>query len=317
MAREQQSTTPSGAGARGASQLSALDTEGSNPASADLDRMSALKIAQVMNAEDARVAAAVHAELPAIARAMELIAERLGAGGRLIYAGAGTSGRLGALDALECSPTFGVSPDLIVGCIAGGTFALDQAAEDLEDSAEAGDSDLARMGILAADVVVAITASGRTPYALGAVARAGAVGAATIGLACNAETPLSQRVDVMIAPIVGPEVLAGSTRLKAGTAQKMVLNMLSTGAMALLGKVYGNQMVDVRPTNEKLHARALGILRQATGLDGGAASTLLDACDGEVRTAIVAGRLALDPDSARARLAAHGQHIRAALDAQP
>jgi N-acetylmuramic acid 6-phosphate etherase len=248
---------------------------------------------------------------------MELIADRLRAGGRLIYAGAGTSGRLGALDALECPPTFGVSPDLVVGCVAGGTFALDQAAEDFEDSAEAGDADLARLGICAADVVVAITASGRTPYALGAVARARAVGAAIIGLACNAATPLSQHVEVMIAPIVGPEVLAGSTRLKAGTAQKMVLNMLSTGAMALLGKTFGNQMVDVRPTNEKLRARALSIVRQATGLETDAAATLLDACDGEVRTAIVAGRLGLNPQIARTRLAEHGQNIRAALDAHP
>lgn len=297
--------------------LGALGTEGSNPASAALDRMSALEIAQLMNAEDARIAAAVQRELPAIARAMELIADRLRAGGRLIYAGAGTSGRLGALDALECPPTFGVAPDLVVGCVAGGTFALDHAAEDLEDSAAAGEADLTRLGLRDADALVAITASGRTPYALGAVARAQAVGAATIGLACNAETPLSQRVEVMIAPIVGAEVLAGSTRLKAGTAQKMVLNMLSTGVMTLLGKTFGNQMVDVRPTNAKLRARALGIVRQATGLEADAAATLLDVCGGEVRTAIVAGRLSLDPQTARARLAAHAHHIRAALDAQP
>ncbi|MFI5272898.1 MAG: N-acetylmuramic acid 6-phosphate etherase [Ktedonobacterales bacterium] len=296
-------------------QLSALPTEQADPATADIDRMSALDIARAMNAADATVAAAVAAELPAIAAAIAAIAARLRRGGRLIYAGAGTSGRLGALDALECAPTFNVAPEQVVGCIAGGTFALGQAAEDAEDDALAGAADLERLGIGPRDVLVGITASGRTPYVLGAVARARQAQALTVGLACNAETPLARQVAISIAPQVGAEVIAGSTRLKAGTAQKMVLNMLSTGVMIVLGKTYGNLMVDVVATNEKLRERALSIVRQAAGVERAAAVTLLDACDGEVKTAIVVARTGLAPDRARERLAAHGGVLRAALDA--
>ncbi len=298
----------------GGNPLSALPTEQTNSASAAIDQMTPLQIVQLMNAEDATVAEAVKRELPAIAAAVEAIAGRLRAGGRLIYLGAGTSGRLGALDAAECPPTFDVSPAMIVGQIAGGSFALTQSAEDLEDSADAGLADVERLGLRAGDVLVGITASGRTPYVLGAVAAARAAGALVIGLACNDRTPMHARVDIMIAPNVGPEVIAGSTRLKAGTAQKMVLNMLSTGAMVLLGKTFGNLMVDVRATNQKLHERSLTILRQATGLPRDDCEERLAAANGELKTAILAARAHLSPNEARERLARHGQVLRAALE---
>jgi N-acetylmuramic acid 6-phosphate etherase len=296
-------------------QLGSLATERVNPRTAELDRMGPLEIVRAMNAEDATVAGAVAAELPRVAEAIEAIAGRLREGGRLIYVGAGTSGRLGALDAVECPPTFGVPQDRIVGCIAGGTFALGLAAEDFEDEAEAGQADLTRLGVGPADAVVSISASGRTPYALGAAACARARGALTVGLACNRETALSRAVDIMIAPLVGPEVIAGSTRLKAGTAQKMVLNMLSTGVMVLLDKTYGNLMVDVHATNAKLRARAAAILRQATGLDAERAAALLGDCDGELKTAILAARAGIPPEAARARLAAADGSLRGALEA--
>ena len=296
------------------SALSALPTEQINSASAGIDRMSPSEIVRLMNAEDAGVAAAVARELPAIAAAVEAIAGRLRQGGRLIYLGAGTSGRLGALDAVECPPTFGIDPGQIIGGIAGGSFALTQSAEDLEDSVEAGREDVERLGIGPADALVGITASGRTPYVLGAVAAARTAGALIIGLACNAPSPLHEQADIMIAPAVGPEVIAGSTRLKAGTAQKMVLNMLSTGAMVLLGKTFGNLMVDVRATNGKLHERALTILRQATGLPRGVCEERLAAADGELKTAILAARANLAAEEARARLARHGDVLRAALE---
>lgn len=294
-----------------------LASEQTNAASAAIDRMSALEVVQVMNAEDARVAAAVAAELPHIARTIEEIAARLRQGGRLIYAGAGTSGRLGALDAVECPPTFNVSPDMIVGCIAGGTFAWTTAIEDAEDRADLGEADVVQLGVGERDIVVGITASGRTPYVLGATSEAKKRGALTVGIACNANTPLEQQADIMIAPIVGPEVITGSTRLKAGTAQKMILNMLSTGTMILLGKTYGNLMVDVQATNTKLRQRALTIVCLATDLDAEAAESLLAACDGEVKTAIVAAHAGTTAESARALLAAHGGILRAALEAAP
>ncbi len=294
-----------------------LATEQINQATRDIDRMTPLEMAQAMNAEDARVASAVHQTLPQIAQAIEAIAARLRRGGRLIYMGAGTSGRLGALDASECPPTFNVPPDMIVGCMAGGPSALTRAMEDQEDSAEAGQADAARLNLTEADALVGITASGRTRYVLGAIAYAKERGALTIGLACNADTPLEQQVEIMIAPIVGPEVISGSTRLKAGTAQKMALNMLSTGAMILLGKTFGNLMVDVQPTNRKLRQRAIGIVCQATGLEPDAAEALLAASGDEVKTAILSARANLPPEQARAQLAAHGGVLRAALEARP
>jgi N-acetylmuramic acid 6-phosphate etherase len=296
--------------------LSGLDTEKVNPATIEIDRMSPLEIVQVINDEDAKVAQAIKRVLPQIARAIEEIATRLRRGGRLVYCGAGTSGRLGALDASECPPTFNVPQEMVIACIAGGLQAQGQAYEDLEDSSEAGQTDAARVGVGEMDVVIGITASGRTPYVRGAIAYAKERGALTIGLACNANTPLEQEVEIMIAPVVGPEVITGSTRLKAGTAQKMVLNMLSTGTMILLGKTLGNLMVDVQATNYKLQQRALSIVRQATGLNEDAARTLVEASGGEVKTAILVGRANIPPEQARERLAAHGYVLRAALDAR-
>jgi N-acetylmuramic acid 6-phosphate etherase len=294
--------------------FSALETEKINPATSEIDRMSPLEIVQVINAEDAKVAEAVRQELPHIARAIEEIAARMRRGGRLLYFGAGTSGRLGALDASECPPTFNLPPEMVIGSVAGGPIALTLAVEDLEDSAEAGTADAERLGVTKTDTLVGIAASGRTPYVLGAIARAKEVGALTIGLACNRNTPLEKAVEIMIAPVVGPEVITGSTRLKAGTAQKMVLNMLSTGAMILLGKTFGNLMVDVQATNQKLHRRAISIVRQATGVDEDAAEGLLSVSGGEVKTAIMVGRTGIEPELARKQLEAHAGVLRAALE---
>lgn len=291
-----------------------LETEQSNPATAEIDRMTPLEIVQAMNAEDAGVAAAVARELPQVARAIEAIAGRLRGGGRLIYMGAGTSGRLGVLDAVECPPTFNVPPDLVVGRVAGGSFALTTAAEDSEDSADAGETDVRELAVGAGDAVVGIAASGRTPYVLSAVAYAKQQGALTIGLACNADTPLAGLADISIAPVVGPEVVTGSTRLKAGTAQKMVLNMLSTGTMVLLGKTFGNLMVDVRATNAKLRRRAVEIVSRVTARDTMAAAELLHTCGDEVKTAIVVGRMDVTPARARELLTVSGGVLRAALD---
>lgn len=296
--------------------LNVLDTEKANPATGEIDRMSPLEIARVINAEDEKVALAVRQVLPQIGRAMEQIAARLRSGGRLIYAGAGTSGRLGALDASECPPTFNLAPDVVMASLAGGPTAFGRAHEDLEDSEEAGRADLEVFGVTDRDVVVGITASGRTPYARGAIACARERGALTIGIVCNVNSPLEQEVDIIIAPVVGPEVIAGSTRLKAGTAQKMVLNMLSTGAMVLLGKTFGNLMVDVQTTNYKLRQRALSIVRQATGLDAEAAESLLASAGDDVKTAILMARAQISSEQARARLAAHDNVLRAALEAE-
>ncbi len=298
------------------SDLSGLETERRNPASARIDAMSALEIARTMNAEDAMVAGAVARELPRIARAIEEIAARLRQGGRLIYIGAGTSGRLGVLDASECPPTFSTPPEMVVGVIAGGSAALIRSVEGAEDDPAQGRADVEGLGIGAADALVGIAASGRTPYVLGAVESTKERGALTIGLTCNAATPLHDRCDITIAPVVGPEVIAGSTRLKAGTAQKMVLNMLSTGAMILLGKTYGNLMVDVQPTNTKLRKRAITIVQEATGLSEPAAASLLATANDEVKTAIVAALAGVPPDISRQRLAAAGGIVRAALEIQ-
>jgi N-acetylmuramic acid 6-phosphate etherase len=294
-------------------ELGELATEELNPASADIDCLSPLAIVQLMNAEDAKVARAVEAEVPRIAAAVEGIAARLRRGGRLIYLGAGTSGRLGVLDASECPPTFSTPPDLVVGWIAGGPRALTHAVEEVEDDAGAGRVDVERLGVGERDAVVGITASGRTPYVLGAIAAANERGALTVGLACNRDSALAELVAIMIAPVVGPEVIAGSTRLKAGTAQKMVLNMLSTGTMILLGKTYGNLMVDLRATNTKLRRRAIRIVQAATDLDERTAAALLQASGGEAKTAIVAARAGIAPPAARLRLDEAGGSVRAAL----
>src|SRR5207248_191158 len=295
--------------------LGVLDTEKVNPSSMEIDRMNPLEIVQAMNAEDERVAQAVKLVLPQIALSIKEIAARLRRNGRLIYIGAGTSGRLGALDASECPPTFNIPSNMVISCIAGGQQAVDKAHEDLEDSWEAGRNDLVSLDISEADVVIGVTASGRTPYVRGAIAYARESGALTIGLACNANAPLEKEVEIMITPVVGPEVISGSTRLKAGTAQKMVLNMLSTGTMILLGKTFGNLMVDVQATNNKLQQRALSIVRHVTELDQDAARALLEISGGEVKTAILVSRANISPQQARERLAAHDFILQAALEA--
>jgi len=290
-----------------------LQTEARNPASAGLDELSAYQFVRLMAAEDAKVAAAVETQAAAIARAVEVIAERMKGGGRLVYVGAGTSGRLGVLDASECPPTFNAPPGLVVGVIAGGPTALTRAVEGAEDHPETAAADLAAVQLSAADVLVGIATSGRTPYVLGAVEFAKQLGAFTVGLSCNADSELIPRVDLAITPVVGPEVLSGSTRLKAGTATKLVLNMLSTGVMVRLGKTFGNLMVDLRATNDKLRYRTNRIVREATGLDCDAADALLANCGGELKTALVAQLAGLSPDGARQRLTAVGGRVRAAV----
>jgi len=294
--------------------LDALPTEARNPASKDLDRLSTEELVRLINAEDATVAAAVAREAPAIAAAIEVIAERMARGGRLVYVGAGTSGRLGVLDAAECPPTFNADPGQVVGLIAGGREALARAVEGAEDSAEAGAADLRAIGLGADDAVVGIAASGRTPYVLGALDHARSVGAATIAFACNAQAEARHHADLGILPEVGPEVLTGSTRMKAGTATKMVLNMLSTGAMVRLGKTWGNLMVDVQATNEKLVERSLHIVQAITGCDREEARSALERSGGDVKTAAVSQALGLDPGAARAKLAAAGGRLHRLLD---
>jgi N-acetylmuramic acid 6-phosphate etherase len=290
------------------------ETERRNERSATIDQRSALDIVRLMNDEDATVAAAVRKELPQIAQAIEAIADRLRQGGRLIYIGAGTSGRLGVLDASECPPTFSTPPDLVIGRIAGGDRALRHSIENAEDSEELGRAEIEDLQVTPTDAVVGIAASGRTPYVLAAMEAAKARGALTIGLACNAESPLEARVEIMIAPVVGPEVIAGSTRLKAGTAQKMVLNMLSTGTMILLGKTYGNLMVDFNPSNTKLRRRAVRIVEAATGLPEVEAGELLRRSDNETKVAIVAALAGVEPDAARRRLIAARGIVRQAVE---
>ncbi|MBL8813954.1 MAG: N-acetylmuramic acid 6-phosphate etherase [Planctomycetaceae bacterium] len=290
-------------------------TEARNSATSEIDRLSPLQIAAVMAAEDAKVAAAVAAEKMAIGRAIDGITERMQAGGRLIYQGAGTSGRLGVLDASECPPTFSVPHGLVIGVIAGGRDALTNAIEGAEDNRAAGAQDLAALNLTSLDTVVGIATSGRTPYVLGGIEYARRTGCLTIGIACNEGSILGQMVDIMIAPIVGPEVITGSTRLKAGTATKLVLNMLSTGTMIRLGKTYGNLMVDLRASNEKLKDRSIRIVAELTGLDKSSASELLGRCNSEVKTAIVTHKRSVTPDEARSLLAAGKQQLRAALEA--
>jgi N-acetylmuramic acid 6-phosphate etherase len=294
-----------------------LQTETRNPASLELDKLTALEIVRLMNAEDARVITAVGSQAEAIARAIEVIADRLEAGGRLIYVGAGTSGRLGVLDATECPPTFSAPPEQVVGVIAGGNKALTQAVEGAEDRPELAVADLEALSFAAGDVLVGIATSGRTPYVRGAVEYARRLGAFTIGLSCNTDSDLIPLVDLPITPVVGPEVLTGSTRLKAGTATKLVLNTLTTGAMVRLGKTYGNLMVDLRATNSKLRARTNRIVRQLTGLAHADADALLQSCGGELKTALVAQLARVPADEARRRLEAAGGRVRPALGDVP
>ena len=289
-------------------------TEAQNPRTGDIDRLSSLEIVALINDEDALVAPAVRKELPQIAQAVDVVVERLQRGGRLFYFGAGTSGRLGVLDASEMPPTYGVPRALVQGFIAGGDAALRRSVEGAEDDAEAGAQAVRETGVNEADTVMGIAASGSTPWVLGALTEARRHGAATIALTCNPDSALARLADVAIAPVVGPEVVAGSSRMKAGTAQKMVLHMLSTAAMVRLGKVYGNLMVDVQPTNAKLRQRARRIVAAACGVSMEEAATLLARCKGETKTAIVAGLTGATPEEARQRLARAGGRVHAALE---
>ena len=292
-----------------------LLTEARNPRSEAIDALAASEIVALMNDEDARVVEAVRAESESVAIAIEWTAERFRRGGRLIYVGAGTSGRLGVLDASECPPTFNTPPGMVVGLIAGGTPALTRAVEGAEDDPEKGAADLAALHVSALDVVVGIASSGRTPYVLGAIREARNRGAATIGLACNRPSLLGAIVDLEIAALVGPEVVAGSTRLKAGTATKMILNMISTGALVRIGKTLGNRMVDLRPSNEKLRIRTRRILRELAGLDDATAAEILTRCGGELKRAIVVALAGVEPEHAQALLDAHAGQARLAVQA--
>lgn len=288
-------------------------TESRNPSTLNLDELGIDELLATMNAEDARVPVAVAAALPAIGRAVRAAAAALRAGGRLIYFGAGTSGRLGVLDAAECPPTFSASPDQVIGLLAGGNQAMFRAAEGAEDSAELGVADLTGIGLTAGDVVVGIAASGRTPYVIGGLDHAREVGAVTVSIACNPDAPVSAHADIAIEVDNGPEVLTGSTRLKAGTSQKLILNMISTATMVQLGKTYGNLMVDVTPTNVKLIDRAVRIVREATGCDEPEARRALDESGNHAKTAIVMVLCAVDAAEARRRLDAADGFVRAAL----
>ncbi|MFF5368069.1 N-acetylmuramic acid 6-phosphate etherase [Streptomyces sp. NPDC013187] len=296
-------------------ELESLTTEAFRPELADIDRLSTLDIARLMNGEDATVAGAVAARLPQIAAAIDAVAQRMARGGRLVYAGAGTAGRLGILDASECPPTFNTDPARVVGLIAGGPDAVVTSVEGAEDSRELARADLDALTLTPDDTVVGISASGRTPYAIGAVEHARARDSLTIGLACNPGSPLAAAADHGIEIVVGPELLTGSTRLKSGTAQKLVLNMLSTITMIRLGKTYGNLMVDVRASNDKLRARSHRIVALATGAADDEIDRALAATDGEVKNAILSILAGVDGPTAARLLEESGGHLRAALAA--
>jgi N-acetylmuramic acid 6-phosphate etherase len=288
-------------------------TEQENPRTREIGSLPVADIVRLINDEDARVAAAVERTLPEVARAIEGIVGRLAGGGRLIHVGTGTSGRLGVLDASECPPTFGVPPDLVQGLIAGGYEACYRAVEASEDDRTAGARDLDGRGVTSQDAVVGIAASGRTPYTIGAVAHARAIGAFTVAVTCVPESEITRAVDVAIVPVVGPEVLAGSTRMKAGTAQKMVLNMLSTVAMIRLGYVTGNRMTNMRARNSKLLARSIRIVCAETGVDELTAQEALARAGDDLPCAIVMLKTGRRPEEARAALDAARGVIAAAV----
>lgn len=293
--------------------LERLLTEQANPASAQIDRLPTLDMLAVINREDATVAEAVRLELPRIAQAVDGIAAALGRGGRLIYIGAGTSGRLGVLDASECNPTYNTPVEMVQGIIAGGYDALYRPTEATEDNPESGVADVRARDITSADVICGIAASGRTPYVLGAVRYAKSLGSLTIGVSCVPDSQLASEVNIAITPVTGPEVVTGSTRMKAGTATKLVLNMLTTGAMIRLGMTYGNRMVNVQPRNSKLIDRARRIIGSAVPADPDTAAGLLEASGRSVRVAIVMGRLGIGRADAEQLLARAGNVVARAL----
>lgn len=293
--------------------LTKLSTEARNERTWALDSMTSLEIATAMNKEDGRVIEAVRLELPKIAEAIDWATDALESGARIIYMGAGTSGRLGVLDAVECPPTFGVDPSRVVGLIAGGEGAFVKAVEGAEDSMELGEGDLSALDVSKDDIVIGLAASGRTPYVIGGLRYARSVRCKTIAIACNADSAIGREADLAIEPVPGPEVLTGSTRLKAGTAQKLVLNMISTGSMVRIGKAYQNLMVDVQATNEKLVARSRNIVAEACGCTVEQAMEALDRAGGHVKTAIVSILLDCDVDTARARLEESRGHVRDAI----
>ncbi|EMF8049277.1 N-acetylmuramic acid 6-phosphate etherase [Serratia marcescens] len=293
--------------------LGALVSETRNPATMGLDEMSTLDMVRCFNQEDRKVPEAIEKVLPAIAQAVDLAAAALKAGGRLIYLGAGTSGRLGVLDASECPPTFGVPHGVVVGLIAGGPGALLKAVEGAEDDEALGEADLRALNLTAVDMVVGLAASGRTPYVIGALRYARGLGCPTAAISCNPDSPIVHEAQVAISPVVGPEALTGSTRLKSGTAQKLVLNMLSTGAMVKLGKVYQNLMVDVKATNVKLVDRACRIVMEATGAERAQAEAALAQTGFEVKPAILMILAGVSAEEAQQRLQRHDGYLRVAL----
>ncbi|NCB32667.1 MAG: N-acetylmuramic acid 6-phosphate etherase [Erysipelotrichia bacterium] len=294
--------------------LSKLTTEQRNPATMNLDQMSAAEIATAMNSEDSNTVRAISEVIPEIARAIQYSADALLNGGRIIYIGAGTSGRIGLLDAVECPPTFGVSYDTVVGLIAGGENAFIKAVEGAEDHPEEGKQDLEKISCNSKDIVIGLAASGRTPYVIGALEYARTLGCRTIAVACNKHSKVGEAADLAIEPNNGPEILTGSTRLKSGTSQKMIVNMISTGAMILNGKVYQNLMVDVKQSNEKLVSRAENIIMEATGCTRERAEQARVASGGLVKTAIVMILLNCDAGQAESKLNEAGGFVRRALE---
>lgn len=293
--------------------LENLLTEQVNPASEGIDGLPTARILAIINGEDRKVADAVEREIPAIARAVDAIVDAIRGGGRLFYIGAGTSGRLGVLDAAECPPTFSADPELVQGIMAGGERALAHPTETTEDDPAIGARDLLARGFTSRDVLVGIAASGRTPYVLGAIEEARRMGAITAGISCTPDSELTRAADIPITPLPGPEILAGSTRMKAGSATKLVLNMLSTGVFIRLGYVYGNLMVNVQPKNSKLIDRARRIIARATGVSYEAAAESLRAAGDSVRVAIIMGKMGVDRETAERRLAAAGGRVSQAL----
>ena len=293
--------------------LTKLVTETRNPNTMELDQMTPLELVSVMNQEDLNVVVGVKEVLPQVAQAIEWAVSSLEAGGRIVYFGAGTSGRLGVLDAVECPPTFGVSPDVVVGLIAGGEKAFVRAVEGAEDSLELCEEELKKIGLNKNDIAIGIAASGRTPYVIGGLRYARSLGCKTVAIACNKGSEVGKEAELAIEPSCGPEVLTGSTRLKAGTAQKMILNMISTGSMVGVGKAYQNLMVDVQQTNKKLVVRAQNITMAATGCTREEAAQALEQADGNAKLAIVMLLTQMPVEEAKAKLeAAHG-HVRGAL----